>query len=127
VGGGDEVSLAVAGFLTARCAGRDKYFLVTDAIYHAQAEINRTGQPHEILLNIARSVGLTDAKFEACIKDEKAIADLQKRVEGYAKNDKINSTPTFIVNGKRFEAGEMTLPQMDAAVAEAAAHGKPAN
>jgi protein-disulfide isomerase len=33
--------------------------------------------------------------------------------------DKIESTPTFIINGKRIE-GEMTLPEMDAAIAQAA-------
>ena len=33
--GGDEneVSIATSGFLLARCAGKDKYFAVTDAIF----------------------------------------------------------------------------------------------
>ena len=31
--------VAAAGFLTARCAGKDKYFNVTDAIFHAQEEM----------------------------------------------------------------------------------------
>src|SRR6201999_4058018 len=29
--------VAAAGFLVARCAGKDKYFNVTDAIFHSQA------------------------------------------------------------------------------------------
>ena len=33
VGGNEEVTVASAGFLVARCAGRDKYFAVNDAIF----------------------------------------------------------------------------------------------
>jgi protein-disulfide isomerase len=32
--------------------------------------------------------------------------------------DKVGSTPTFVINGKRFE-GAMTLPELDAAIAKA--------
>ena len=31
--------MAAAGFLIARCAGKDKYFQVVDAVYHAQQEM----------------------------------------------------------------------------------------
>jgi protein-disulfide isomerase len=116
-----DPAIAAAGFLTARCAGRDKYFQVTEAIYRAQPQMF-TGQPHDILLNIARSVGLTDAKFEACISDEAAQKALNARWEHYLRDDKVNSTPTFIINGKRYE-GEMPMPKLDAAVADAAKRG----
>jgi protein-disulfide isomerase len=33
------VEVAAAGFLTARCAGKDKYFSVVDAIFRAQNEV----------------------------------------------------------------------------------------
>ena len=66
-----DPSIAAAGFLTARCAGKDKYFQVTDAIYHAQPQMFAGGDPHAVLLNIARSAGMTDAQFEKCIGDER--------------------------------------------------------
>ena len=116
-----DPAIAAAGFLTARCAGKDKYFQVVDAIYHSQQEMFTTGQPHAVLLNIARSAGLTDSQFENCIKDETALNALNARWEKYVREDKINGTPTFVINGKVYDKGEMSLAELDAAVAEAKA------
>ena len=57
--------VAAAGFLTARCAGKDKYFNVTDAIFHAQQEMFTTGDMRGVLLRIAQSAGLTEEQFNA--------------------------------------------------------------
>jgi protein-disulfide isomerase len=114
-----DPAIAAAGFLTARCAGKGKYFQVVDAIYHAQGEMFTSGDPHAVLLNIARSAGMTDNQFENCIKDEKALTDLNARWDKYVKDDKINGTPTFVINGKVYDKGEMSLAELDAAVAEA--------
>jgi len=119
-----EPSIAAAGFLTARCAGAGKYFQVVDAIYHSLEEMETTGQPRPILQRIAQSAGLSKEQFDTCIRDEKALKDLNARWEGYVKDDKINGTPTFIINGKRYEKGEMPLAEMEAAIAEAEARGK---
>ena len=73
--------VAAAGFLTARCAGKDKYFQVTDAIFHAQQEMFTTGDMRGILLRTAQSAGMTEEKFNACITDEAALKALNERVE----------------------------------------------
>ncbi|MGI9168892.1 MAG: DsbA family protein, partial [Caulobacteraceae bacterium] len=119
-----DPSIAAAGFLTARCAGKDKYFQVVDAIYRAQPRMFTAESPHAVLLDIAKSAGLTDARFEACIKDETALNALNTRWERYMRDDHINATPTFVINGKVYDKGEMSLAQMDGAVAEAMARGK---
>ena len=111
--------VAAAGFLTARCAGKDKYFQVTDAIFHAQQEMFTTGDMRGILLRTAQSAGMTEEKFNACITDEAALKALNERVEKAIKVDKITATPSFIVNGKKVKEGEMTMAELDAAVAEA--------
>ena len=120
-----DPAIAAAGFLTARCAGKAKYFQVVDAIYHAQAQLETGGQAREILQNIARSAGLTDAQFNACITDEKAQAALTDRWQHYGVENNINSTPTFVINGKVYSKGEMSLAELDAAVAQATS-AKPA-
>ena len=112
-----DPAIAAAGFLTARCAGKDKYFQVVDAIYHGQAEMESSGNPRATLLNIAKSAGLTEAQFNACINDEKALAAINARWQKYIDEDKINSTPTFVINGKVYDSGEMPMPQLDAAIA----------
>ena len=118
-----DPAIAAAGFLTARCAGKAKYFQVVDAIYHAQQQMFTDGDPHAVLLNIARSAGMTDSQFESCIKDETALNALNARWERYVKDDKINGTPTFVINGKVYDKGEMTPKELDDAVAEAKAGG----
>jgi protein-disulfide isomerase len=122
-----DPAIAAAGFLTARCAGKDKYFQVVEAIYHSQQEMFTGGDPHAVLLNIARSAGMTDSQFEACIKNETALNDLNSRWERYVKDDNINSTPTFVINGKVYDKGEMSLAELDAAVAEAKSSVKAAS
>ena len=111
--------VAAAGFLTARCAGKDKYFQVTDAIFHAQQEMFTTGDMRGILLRTAQSAGMTEEKFNACITDEAALKALNERVEKAVKVDKITATPSFMINGKKLKEGEMTMAELDAAVAEA--------
>lgn len=111
--------VAAAGFLTARCAGKDKYFNVTDAIFHAQQEMFTTGDMRGILLRIAQSSGLTEEQFNACITDEAALKALNERVEKSIKVDKVNATPTFVMNGKKIKEGDISLAELDAAVAEA--------
>jgi len=120
-----DPEIAAAGFLTARCAGKDKYFQVVDAVYHAQAQMETGGDPHAVLLQIARSAGLTDAQFEACIRDPAAVKALNDRWQGYITNDKIEGTPSFVINGKLYNQGEMGMPQLEAAIAQAQG-GKPA-
>lgn len=118
VGAGPEVAVAASGFLLARCAGPDKYFTVLDTIYGAQQQAFQA--PRETLLDIARSAGMTEAQFNTCINDEKAILALNDRVDRHVKNDHIDSTPTFVVNGKMLTPGFHELADLDAAIAEAA-------
>jgi protein-disulfide isomerase len=113
------VEMAAAGFLTARCAGKDKYFGVLDAVFRAQTEMFQTGDIRGPLLRIAQSSGMTEQQFNACITDETALKALNDRVEKASKAEKITGTPTFVVNGKQVASGEVTLEQLDAAIAAA--------
>ena len=111
-----EPTVAAAGFLLARCAGKDKYFLVTDAVYRAQEQIFQSGDVHGVLLHVAQSAGLNEDQMNKCITDETAIKALNDRVEKYSKLDGVDSTPTFIVNGKKLKPGEISLAELDAAI-----------
>ncbi len=113
-------AVATAGFLVARCAGKDKYFSVLDAIFHGQEAMYQSGDFRGGLLRIAQSAGLSEAQFTACVEDDKAITALNDRVQRFAKQDNITGTPTFFVNGKKLD-GEQTLASLDGAVAAAQA------
>jgi protein-disulfide isomerase len=114
VGQGPEIAVAASGFLLARCAGKDKYFAVTDAIFNDQAQAFEA--PRETLLNVAKSVGMTDDSFNKCINDDKAMQALQDRVDRHNRDDHVNSTPTFVINGKSLEPGYHSLDEIDAAI-----------
>ena len=119
VGGGPEITVAASGFLVARCAGKDKYFAVNDAIFKNQSQAFEA--PRETLLDIAKSVGMTEDSFNKCVNDEAAIQALQARVERHNRNDHVNSTPTFVINGKSLEPGYHSLDEIDAAIKSAGA------
>jgi protein-disulfide isomerase len=117
VGQGAEFAIGANGFLLARCAGKDKYFNVVDAIFANQEQAFQT--PRETLTEIAHSVGLTDDQFNQCINDKAAIQALNDRVERHSRKDGVDSTPTFVVNGKKLEPGYHPLEDLDAAIAAA--------
>lgn len=101
-----DKSFAAVGFITAHCAGKDKYFGVVDTIYQRYFEIfDQSSQQlkpeaRTVLLDIARSAGLTEAQFNACLNDTQAIDLMQKRWEKYSAGDAKNGTPTILINGK---------------------------
>jgi protein-disulfide isomerase len=112
--------VAAAGYVIARCAGKDKYFAVLEGVFRSQQEMFTKGNtPRAVLLRVAQSTGMTEAQFKACLADEKAGEALKARVEKSARADKIQSTPTFFVNGKMVKEGEITLKELDAAIAAA--------
>ncbi len=115
VGGNEEVVVAASGFLLARCAGRDKYFAIVDAIYSSQPAL--FDDPRGALLNIARSAGFSEAQFDACVKNDASLKALSERVEANSKKGGVDSTPTFVINGKALAAGYHPLTDLDAAIA----------
>ncbi|HZC16971.1 MAG TPA: DsbA family protein [Caulobacteraceae bacterium] len=110
--------VAAAAFLTARCAGKDKYFSVLDAVFKGQTQMFYSGDVKGTLLGIAESAGLTEAQFNACINDNAALTALNNRIQTYIDKDGIDSTPTFVINGKKL-VGEQTMASLDAAIAAA--------
>ena len=111
--------VAAAGFLVARCAGEDKYFTVIDALFRGQQEMFQSGDMRGGLLRVAQSAGMTEEQFNACVQDEEALKALNARVEKAIRQDGIQATPTFVVNGKKIKEGDISIAELDAAIAEA--------
>lgn len=114
----EPVQVAAAGFLTARCAGKQNYFTVVDGVFRSQAEIFATRDLGPSLTRVAKSVGIDEDGLKACLSDTKALKALGDRVERFSKEGNITSTPTFVINGNQLKGGH-TLDDLDAAIAEA--------
>jgi protein-disulfide isomerase len=92
------------GSLIARCGGEEKFFGISDLLYTEQAKWTRAGDPAAIveeLRKIGRLAGLDNETLEACLQDGDQA---QAMVAWYQKNaeaDDVDSTPSFIINGKK--------------------------
>ena len=90
--------LALAGFLLARCAGPDKYFPMIDTLFQLQKEWV-TQKPLAPLLAIAKQAGMSEPAFNECLQNQKLIDGLED-VRQRAMKLKVESTPSFFINGK---------------------------
>jgi len=109
-----NTELAGAGFLMARCASPDRYFQVVDDIFASTDTLARDGL--DALAKIGERAGLTHERVLACIQDQDALAALWKRAMDIARDEKVNSTPTFVIGDQKLE-GEQSLDELDAAIA----------
>ena len=111
--------VAAAGVMMARCNGGTRYFPIIDQVLRSQSRW-QGGDIKSIFLDIAKANGLTEAQFEACLVDEKALAALEDRVQYATGTDKVNSTPTFFVNGVLMDNNSVpTLADLDVAIVRA--------
>jgi protein-disulfide isomerase len=112
--------VAAAGFMLARCVPPEKYFTTLDGVFLSQPQW-QSGDVRTALLNVAEAAGLNEAQFTACISDPVAQKALNDRVEKFTTRDKVDSTPTLFINGKRLVAGinELDFATLDASIAAA--------
>lgn len=118
----NPANYAAAAFLTARCAGKDKYYAVLDASYRKLNETLQTQDYAGALKEIALSAGLSESQWRACVEDEKAQNALAARTKKHSEEAEIDGTPTFYINGKKY-TGAYSVADLSAAI-DAAKAGK---
>jgi predicted DsbA family dithiol-disulfide isomerase len=100
--------VAASAFIIARCAGKLAYFKSVEEIFKAQGEMF-SGQPGTepvvVLMRIARNNGIDAARFQACLSDKAAVTALQARLDHATDVDKIEATPTILINGRKLDPG----------------------
>lgn len=114
--------VAAAGFLLARCAGPEKYAKVVDEVLRSQKRWT-SGNIKPIFVEIGKANGVSEDQFNVCLGDQAAIEALEARMVRAMETDKVNSTPTFLVNGKRLDHVP-TVAEMEAAIAAAGKAGR---
>jgi protein-disulfide isomerase len=93
----------MAAFMLARCAGPDKYFPMIETLFQQQKEWV-TQRPLGPLLAIAKQAGMTEQAFNECLQDKKMMAGIEE-VRQRAIKLKVQSTPSFFINGKPLQGG----------------------
>lgn len=91
--------------LVARCGGQEKFFGMADLIYAGQSQWTRAGDPAAIveeLRKIGRLAGLDNETLEACLQNGERAEALVAWYQKNAEDDDIDSTPSFVINGKKY-------------------------
>jgi protein-disulfide isomerase len=99
----DEMALRASAL--AHCIGPDRYFAFLDVLFTSQASWARSNDPAAALNRLAKLGGMSEQQIETCQAD-KALTDriLAVRLQA-AQQYKIDSTPTFIINGTKHSGG----------------------
>ena len=87
-----------------RCAGPEKFFGLTDLMFQSQSSWTRAGEPAAIideLRKLGRLAGIDGETLEVCLNDNDKAKTLIAWYQEKAGADNIDSTPSFIINGKK--------------------------
>ncbi|MGE0095699.1 MAG: DsbA family protein [Alphaproteobacteria bacterium] len=106
---------ALLAAMVARCAPKDRYFAFLDALFRSQESWARAQDPVQALGQVARVGGMSQADFDACIKNQALFEAIKKDALEAQSQYKIESTPTFIINGKKMD-GTHTFESFEAAL-----------
>ncbi len=110
-------SVAATAFMVARCADKDKFFPLIEAMFQQQNTwaVGPPASPLPGLLSIAKQTGMTEEAFNACLKNQ-TVLDGIKWTADNGNDLGVQSTPSFFINGKLY-AGALTIEQIEKAVA----------
>jgi protein-disulfide isomerase len=97
-----ELKAATCAML-ARCIGKDDprlFHAAVDALFSAQDDLLAKDTESQ-LRRIGRQAGMNDDAFNACMADQRLLAALQHCRDHAHEKLKVESTPTFFINGVR--------------------------
>ncbi len=99
------VALAVYAAMVARCAPEDSYFKFLDVFYKQQRSWTGSSDPMKALAQLARLGGMSQADFNACTENEALFTGIRERALDGQMEFGIESTPSFVVNGRVIKGG----------------------
>jgi protein-disulfide isomerase len=114
----DEPALRAA--MVARCVPPDRFYPLVDGLFRTQADwvVERGWQGK--LEGVTRLLGVPEKEFKACVSDKKLEDQVAQSRLTAAQQLGVDATPTFFINGKKFD-GAPTVEAFDQALSGAAA------
>jgi protein-disulfide isomerase len=103
---------ALRAEMVARCAPPERYYAIVDMLFENQDKWVMAKDWSAALARLVRVAGIGKTEFDACLAN-KAVEDqvTQSRLSA-SQQLGVDSTPTFFVNGKKYE-GEPTVEAFD--------------
>ena len=113
----DEPALRAA--MVARCAPPDKFYPLIDTFFAQQEQWVTSRDYRAALEKLAKLAGISDKEFKTCISDKKLEDQVAQSRLTAAQKLGVDATPTFFINGKKFD-GAPTVEAFDQALSGAA-------
>ena len=105
---------AQAGYMLARCVPEDRYFPMLQVLFERQMEWAAADDALPPLKKIAALAGLDENGVEACLKNQSVLDEVKSSFER-GKEFGVTSTPTFFINGKKYE-GALSVDEMSSVI-----------
>lgn len=105
---------AQAGYMLARCVAKDRYFPMIQVLFEKQMEWAAAQDALPPLKKIASMAGLDEKAFEECLKNQSVLDEVKNSFER-GKEFGVSSTPTFFINGKKYE-GALSVEEMSSII-----------
>jgi protein-disulfide isomerase len=91
---------ALKAAMVARCAPPERFYGFIDVLFAQQRSWATGGDPAPVLERLAKLGGMSLDKFDACMKDDALQNKILASRLAAANDYKVESTPTFFINGK---------------------------
>jgi protein-disulfide isomerase len=114
----DEPALRAA--MVARCAPPERFYPLVDTFFAQQEQWATTRDYRAALEKLAKLGGISNKEIAACIADKKLEDQIAQSRLTAAQQLGVDATPTFFINGKKFD-GAPTLEAFDQALSGVAA------
>ncbi|PYB77135.1 MULTISPECIES: DsbA family protein [Rhizobium] len=108
---------SLAAFMLARCTTEDKFFPFVSMFLKQQRAwaAPDNGDVRSAMLQLSKLGGFTQETFDACLTNAKLAGDVSAVRDRGAQEFGVNSTPTFLINGKAY-SGDMSVDSMSALI-----------
>jgi protein-disulfide isomerase len=97
--------LAAGAAMLARCIDKDKYYPMIETLFEQQPKW-KVQNPLQPLFDIAKQAGFTKESFDACLSNQELLNGIEEVRKRGAEQFKVNSTPTFFINGERLQGAQ---------------------
>ncbi|SPT63451.1 MULTISPECIES: DsbA family protein [Actinomadura] len=109
----------------ALCVPADKWISYHDALFRFQPAEGEEGFSPDDLVKWGKDIGVTDAGFEKCVRDEQKKSTVDAMTKYALQERGVDGTPTVFLNGQKLESTQFMNPAaLRATVESAAAAGK---
>lgn len=114
---------AAAAFMLARCnpskpeeeSTPAQYFPMVSMLMKQQNTWAAAEDGRAALLQMSKLAGFSQESFQACLTNQQLLDDVNATMKRGADEFGVSSTPTFLINGKRY-AGAMSVESMSALI-----------